>query len=181
MNNPKNTAKIVGILILTAYGVLVSEFVESKYIVFIADVISGFSVIGIAVLLSAYFKPVNKNLTLVYLGVKILEGLLMVVGGFAYLFINLQYLRAAIYDGIHTYAFIIGGYLLYYLIIKSKIVPKFIGIWGLLAISALLLTTILKFLGISYPSALDGLLVLIITNEVFMAFWLLIKGFNKNI
>jgi hypothetical protein len=180
MKKTKNTARIIGILILTAYGVLIGEVTKSIYIVLASDVISGLSVIGIAYFLSSYFKTYNNKLTLAYLFVKIMEGALMILGGILYLINSLQYIRGNIYEGIHLYTFIIGGYILYYLMYKTKIVPRFIAIWGFIAISSLFLTTFLKMLNISYPTVLEGLLVLIITNEVFLAFWLIFKGFNPS-
>jgi len=61
MKKQKKTVIIVGVLILTAYGVLVSVLTQSRIIVMIADIISGLSVIGIAVFMYPYFKSIGKN------------------------------------------------------------------------------------------------------------------------
>jgi len=66
------------------------------------------------------------------------------------------------------------------LLYKSELVPKFISIWGALGILALFVSTALKLFGVQY-AVIDYFLVLIITNEIFLAIWLIIKGFNKSV
>ena len=51
----KKRAVYIGIMILLAYGVLVSGMTQAKVPVLIADMISGLSVIGIAVLMYPLF------------------------------------------------------------------------------------------------------------------------------
>jgi hypothetical protein len=174
-----NRAIFVGILLLAAYGVLASSLTQSKIIVMLADVISGLAVIGIAVLMFPLFKKSNKQLSLGYLFLKYVEGSLMIIAGLLFLSTSTQYLHNLIYDSIHVYVFIISGFMFYYLLYKSELVPKFISIWGVSGIFALLISTIFKLANIQYP-IIDYLLVLIITNEIFLAIWLMVKGFNKS-
>jgi len=166
---------LAGVLILTAYLMLVKEVTDSKIWVLITDIISGFSVIGIAFILFPYFKRTTRLLSFGYLTLKILEGSLMIAGGVFFIF-NAS-IREWIYSNIHLYTFIISGLFLYILLYKSRIVPRFISLWGIIAIFFLTLSTVLKLFGMSYP-VLDASLILIITNEVFLAIWLMLKGFN---
>jgi hypothetical protein len=175
----KTRAFLVGILILVAYGVLASSLTKSKIIVMIADVISGLAVIEIAVLMFPFFKQLNKYLSLGYLILKYTEGILMIMAGLLFLSTSLQYMRDTIYNNVHIYVFIISGFMFYYLFYKSKLVPKFISVWGAFGIFALLVSTLLNLVNIHYL-IIDYLLSLIITNEVFLAIWLMIKGFNKS-
>ena len=93
----------------------------------VADIISGLSVIGIAVLMFPLFRGSDRPLPPAYLVLKFIEGVLMIVAG----------------------------------------------------IGALAISTIFKLIG--RPQAfLDYFLILIITNEVFLAVWLFIKGFNTD-
>ncbi|MCX5780020.1 MAG: DUF4386 domain-containing protein [Firmicutes bacterium] len=165
----------VGILILLAYGVLVSSVTQSKIPVLIADLISGLSVIAIAVLMYPIFKVFNKKASQVYLLLKYIEGFLMIVGGFVFL-VSAKF-RGVIYDNIHIYVFIIGALVFYYLLYIGKIVPRFISIWGLLGTVALVISTGLKLFNLNFP-IVDYFLILIITNEVFLAGWLIFRGFN---
>ena len=173
----KTRAVLVGILILVAYGVLASSLTQSKIIVMLADVISGLAVIGIAVLMFSLFKQFNKSLSREYLILKYIEGILMIIAGLVFLSTSLQYIRDMIYNGFHVYIFIISGFMFYYLLYKSELVPRFISVWGALGTFALLVSTLLKLINLHY-SVIDYFLFLIITNEVFLAIWLMIKGFN---
>jgi hypothetical protein len=171
----KARAVYVAILILVAYGVLVSEFTQAKFTVMGADVISGIAVIGIAVLMYPLFLSYNKPVSKSYLILKYAEGILMVLGGLV--FLSSSELRTSIYDNAHIYTFIISGALFYYLLYISKLVPRFISIWGALGIAALSVSTFLGLFDVSIQ-VLDYFVVLVITNEVFLAGWLIIKGFN---
>lgn len=171
----RKRAVYVGIMILLAYGVLVSGMTQAKLPVLAADVISGLSVIGIAVLMYPLFKVHNKAVSQTYLGLKYIEGILMIIAGFV--FLTSPSVRVMIYDDIQIYPFILGAFVFYYLLYLSKLVPRFISVWGLLGTATLALTTGLKLFGQSFP-VLDYFLILIITNEFFLAGWLMAKGFS---
>jgi hypothetical protein len=170
---------LVGAFILIAYGILLSALTESTVIIMIADIISGLSVIGIAVLMFPLFRGSDRLLPPAYLAMKFVEGLLMIAGGIIYFNPTMQNLRDLIYDGIHLYVFIVSGAFFYILLLRCKPVPGFISIWGMAGIGALAISTIFRLVG--NPQAfLDYFLILIITNEVFLALWLLIKGFKTD-
>jgi hypothetical protein len=175
--NNKTKAIFAGIFILVAYGVLVSGITSSKPAVMISDVMSGLAVIGIAVIMHPFFKISGKKLSWSYLLLKILEGTLMIAAGIFFLSNSLQYMRDWIYNGIHLCVFIVSGFIFYYLLYKTKLVPRFISVWGAVAILALLVKTVFAIVKLSFP-ILDFMLILIITNEVFLAIWLMVKGFN---
>lgn len=168
----------MGVFILTAYGVLVSGLTSSKITIMLADVISGLSVIGIAIMIYPLFKKTNKSLTNTYIVLKIIEGLLMVIGGFLILTNSTVFLKDWLYNNIHIYVFIVSAFIFYYLFLKSKLIPRYISIWGLAAIGFLFLKTLLNLFGIN-SQIIDIFLILVITNEVYLAIWLMIKGFNN--
>lgn len=175
----KSRAIFVGVLILVAYGILVSSLTQNKILVMLADVISGLAVMGTAFLMYPLFKDSNKPLSLSYLILKCVEGSLMILSGLFFLSTSSEYLREVIYENIHMYVFIISAFIFYYLLFKLEIVPKFISIWGAAGIVALLTSTLLHLANLNYP-LIDYLLVLVITNEVFLAIWLMVKGFNRS-
>lgn len=176
----KIRAFLVGLFILIAYGVLANLFTDSKTIICLADVISGTAVIGIAVLIYPLFKLAEQKLSLIYLGLKVLEGSSMILGGVFFLSSSLAPLRGFIYENVHLYIFIVSAGLFYYLLQKAKLIPRFIAIWGLVAIFFLAIKSLLSSLGLNFL-LLDLSLLLIITNEVFLAGWLMIRGFNKTV
>jgi hypothetical protein len=174
----KKVSILVGILILTAYLMLTGEFTDSKLIILFTDIISGLSVIGIPILLKPFLQKDYKPLFSGYFFLKIIEGALMILGGILFLSNSLHIYRDWIYEAPHLFTFITSGFMFYWLLYKSNLVPKFISIWGMVAIFSLFIQAVLGFIGLSHP-IIEALLILIITNEVFLAFWLMIKGFNQ--
>ena len=173
----KARSVLVGVFILIAYGVLVSTLTESRVAVMVADVFSGIAVISIAVLMFPLFREIKGTMPLFYLLLKFVEGLLMVAGGILYLNTQSQHFRELIYEGIHLYAFIVSGFLFYILLDHLRLVPRFICFWGMAGIGTLTVSTVLKLVGL--PTVIiDYFLVLIITNEIFLAVWLFVKGLN---
>ncbi len=174
----KTRAVLVGVLIILAYGVLIGAATDSRVVVMVADVISGLSVIGIAILMYPLFKETYRKISWMYLFTKLAEGGLMIFAGILFLSPDLAYTKEIIYQSIHLYLFIAGGFLLYFLFYKTNLIPRFISVWGAAGIFALFVSTVLGLFGISHP-ILEAFLLLIITNEVFMAIWLIVRGFRK--
>ncbi len=178
MNSNRKTAILVGVLILTAYGVLVSLFTESLKIIVLFEAMSGVAVIAIAVLMFPIFKPWNKRITIGYLVVKVLEGGLMIIAGI--LILSNSSLLLGIRDLInvsHAYFFIAASMLLYYLLYQSKIIPRFISIWGVVALISLLIGNLLEVMGNTNPM-IKLFYPLIMLNEIFLAIWLISRGFR---
>lgn len=71
--------------------------------------------------------------------------------------------------------FCLGAGMLYYLLFKSKLVPRFISIWGLIAVALLFTEMMLITFGNSKGMILMAPMGL---NEIFLGFWLIFKGFN---
>jgi hypothetical protein len=178
MNTYKKTAIIVGALILIAYAVMASEVLESLIIVVLLEVISGVAVIAIAVLMYPILKPYNEKVTLWYAIFKVIEGVLIVIAGI--LLLSPDPLLLGIRDWInvsHVYiSFIPAALLFYYLLYISKLVPRFISVWGVIALISLLIGNLLEITGYSNPI----FYLLIVSNEVFLAIWLIVKGFNSS-
>jgi len=64
----------------------------------------------------------------------------------------------------------------YYLLYQSKLIPRWISVWGGIAAILLILVNLLEVAGI-----ISGLMILklpIILNELVLALWLIFKGFN---
>ena len=177
----------VGALILLAYSMLLYDFTGNVPFGAAADILSGLAVIGIAVLMFPLFRAKNSAaphaagnniMNYAYLISKWGEGLLMIVAGFCVLSPSTRDYRSLIYGNIHVYFFITGALLFYYLLFRTRLVPRFLSVWGLGATVVLLLVTGLKLAGIE-SVILDALLMPMIGNEVILAIWLMVKGFTK--
>jgi len=177
----KKRASYVGILILVAYCMLAYTITNNKILGVITDIISGLAVIGIPLLMFPLFNTTkNKTLNYAYLFSRFLEGILMIIGGIFILDPSLEPFRESIYSNIHIYFFILGALFFYVLSYRTQVIPKFISIWGMIATLILLIITILRLFDIN-STILDTLLVPMILNEIFLAIWLIIKGFNSKI
>ena len=175
----KSRARLVGILILVAYSMLTYDATGIVSLGVVMDIISGLAVIGIAVLLYPIFSRIGKDtLNRLYLGSRVIEGALMVLGGILLLFAGGEGTRAYIYSNIHILFFIAGALFFYMLLYASAIIPKFISIWGIIATILLIALTLVQVAGID-PGVFQVLLLPIVTNEIFLAFWLMIKGFSS--
>ena len=102
----------------------------------------------------------------------------MIIAGIMFLSPLLLGARDWIYM-VHTYIFILSALLFYYLLYRSKLIPRFISVWGVIAIILLLMVNLLEITGYSHPM-LIYLYLPIVSNEVFLAVWLMVKGFNPS-
>lgn len=72
-----------------------------------------------------------------------------------------------------------GALIFYFALYQSKLLPRWISIWGLIAIVMMMTSALLAMFAIALPDAIFGLLVVpIAAQEMVMALWLIIKGFN---
>ena len=175
----RRSSIIVGALILIAYAVLFSGTLEAL-IVMLIELISGVAVIGIAVIMFPILKTYNEKLDLGYIIIKIIEGGLMIIAGIMFLSQNtlLLEIRDWIYVS-HAYIFILGALIFYYLLYQSKLIPRYISVWGVIAVIMLLVGNLLEIMGFSL-AMLIFLFLPIMLNEVFLAIWLIAKGFNED-
>jgi hypothetical protein len=180
MNTHRKTALIVGVLMLVAYSVIGSGNPEAKVLGMLLEVISGFAVIAIAVLMFPILKPFNKKASFWYIVIRIIEGGLLVVTGILFLSNNTSLLE--IYAGIHAahgYIFGIAALIFNYLLYRSKIIPRWLSVFGVIATLLLLIVNLLEVTGI--VSELMILKFPIFLNEIVLAIWLIAKGFNPSV
>ena len=72
--------------------------------------------------------------------------------------------------------FSLGALLLYSSMYVSRIVPRFISVWGLIGVALILMLNLLALApGLAIVFALP-----IILNEIFLGGWLIVKGFNPS-
>lgn len=176
--NQRRKAAIVGVLILVAYSMLAGGNPDARVAGMVLEVISGAAVIGIALIMYPLLKPYNDKVSLLYIGLRSIEGLLMIITGALFLSYNSQLLaiRDSIWAG-HAYVFISGALVFYYLLYISTLIPRWLSGWGIIASILLLLGNLMEFAGMT-PSM--ALYLPIIANEVVLAIWLIVKGFNQS-
>jgi hypothetical protein len=77
--------------------------------------------------------------------------------------------------------FCVGALMLYYMFYKSNLIPRWISVWGFIAIALHLATCILILLDLqSTFSMVNTMMNLpIALQEMVMAVWMIVKGFNS--
>lgn len=76
-----------------------------------------------------------------------------------------------------SFAFIIGASCLYTLFYRTRLIPRWISVWGALALGPYLAAYLLKFFNVS--ASLDLLYVPLAVQEMVMAIWLIARGFDQ--
>jgi hypothetical protein len=87
---------------------------------------------------------------------------------------------------VSTIVFLMGAVMFYFILYRSKLVPLWLSAWGLIAIIPYLTTCILGMFSVintdmSSDSSIHSILVFpLALQEMVLAAWLIIKGFNKS-
>ena len=168
------------------------------------EFISALAVVLIPVLLFPILKKHNEVLALGYVSFRLFEAVLLSVAQILKLsLVNLSQnylnkggvdasyfknignsIQSVIYwvdhDGlIYLFVFGIGALILYSALYKSKLIPRWLSIWGLISAVAILIASVMATFGISLVLAML-LVIPIAFQEQAMAIWLIVKGFNPS-
>ena len=162
------------------------------------DLVTSASVFGIAVILFPILKKHSERIALWYVGLRLNEWVTSTISGIfllTILAISKEYVLADAPES--AYLLTLGKYLLkargstqtlallgfcmsaslfYYLLFTSRLLPRFISIWGLVGV-LLLFSEILSNI---FGHSLGGIIVMLPMglNEIFLGIWLIVKGFN---
>ncbi len=221
MNSNKRTARIVGVLFITAtvsavlsglltgpvlddpdYLINVSANENQVLIAALLELILAVSVVGIAVILFPILKKQNEALALGYVGLRILEAVIIIVGAISALLLlrlNQEYVAgtpdASYFQTLGTlllaerdWTFLLGPVIVFslnslilnYLLYQSRLVPRFISVWGLIGATILLASGLLGMFDIYSIESTVFLAAPIGVNEMVLAVWLIAKGFNSS-
>ncbi len=210
-----NNARIAGILFITATvaavisGVFLESLSDPDYLVLVSanknDVLTGvlldftcaLAVVAIPVMLYPILKQYNETLALGYIGTRILESVILVVGdisNLSLLSLSQEYVLASAPDdsfqilgtllqATYDWTFLLGpgivfsitALILNYILYKSKLVPRWLSGWGLFGATSLLVGDMLAIFGYDQVMLFA---VPIGLQEMVFAVWLIVKGFN---
>ncbi len=160
------------------------------------ELMNGVAYIGITVLMYAILKSRFESIALAYVGFRMIEFVMQVLADMSplsLLSLGEDYVTAGAADTItyelagsmlladRTWAFemiaitfALGALCFYVMLYQSRLIPRFISIWGFIGASVVLAYTVFDLLGVTIPDL--GLLMLL--NELFLGGWLIAKGFN---
>jgi hypothetical protein len=166
------------------------------------ELVNVVAVIGIAVFMFPILRKQNEALALSYVAFRIVEAALLVVAvvsplllialsqaylaagageastfqTFGTLFITA---RAHLSGLLLTVFFSLGALVLYYLLYRTKLVPRWLSVWGLIAVALVLTWNLLETFGISFNVGIIFGLPIIL-NEIVLGIWLIVKGFDSS-
>lgn len=163
------------------------------------DMLTALGVSFLGVILYITLRKQNEKIALTALGFYWLEVALLAVSrmdAFSLLQLSHEYASSAqsttllllgqiAYDSmdfvgntLHMLAFCFGGILFYYLLFKSGVVPRWMSLWGLIAIFPMLAGTFAQMLGYSIPFSFY---LPYVPFELVIGFWILFKGINVDV
>ncbi|NJD78839.1 MAG: DUF4386 domain-containing protein [Candidatus Methanoperedens sp.] len=81
-----------------------------------------------------------------------------------------------------VFVFGLGALIFYYLLYQSKLIPRWLSIWGLIAVALQLATGLLIIFGLqtAFDTSNSIMNLPIFLQEMVMAVWLIVKGFNPS-
>jgi hypothetical protein len=77
--------------------------------------------------------------------------------------------------------FCVSALMLYYMFYQTRLIPRFLSLWGLIAAVLVLINTLFEIFGVELGTAFSmvtGLPMLL--NELFLGVWLIVKGFSSD-
>lgn len=163
------------------------------------ELLNGISVLGIAVIMYPLLKRQSEGIALGYVALRVLEcgmQVAMDMSPLSLLALSKEFIQAGAPKassfqilGVSYLAereaaalmllifFSSGALLFYYLLYQTKLVPRFISVWGAIAVAMIITMNILEVSSM----AIGMILALpIMANEIFLALWLIFKGFNPS-
>jgi len=79
-----------------------------------------------------------------------------------------------------VFAFSIGAFMYYYLFFQSRLVPRWLSGWGIIATMLMMTACVLSLFSDSPVTGYVLLIIPIAVQEMVLAIWLIVKGFNSS-
>jgi hypothetical protein len=79
-----------------------------------------------------------------------------------------------------VFSFCIGAFLYYYIFYQSRLIPRWLSGWGIIAIFLMLVACLLALFSGKPVTGYVSLVIPIAVQEMVLAVWLIIKGFNPS-
>ncbi len=91
---------------------------------------------------------------------------------------NILYQLHGFLGSVGSIIFLIGATFIYISFYRTQLIPRWLTIWGLVGVVPYMIYTLLKFFGVEH-SILFYLQMVLAPQEIVMAFWLIVKGFDR--
>jgi hypothetical protein len=180
----------------------VSENETTLIVGTLLELLNAIAVIGIAVMLFSYLRGHSLNNALGYIGFRVVEAVfcsLIVIGPLSLIPLSQEYMladaaqaaalstagalaiagRASVAGLLIPVFFGLGALLFYASAYQSGLLPRPLAAWGLIGAALILANCLLQTFSPELSMSLQMALALpMISNEIFLGFWLIVKGFN---
>ena len=174
---------------------------ETKFIsAMLLMLVDAIAVTGIAIVFYPILKKQNTVLALGYVGARVVESVLFIVHVIFLLTLftlSQEFVKAGLPDTSYLqtegivllaasdWAFSIGlgiiftlsAFILNYSLYVSKLVPRWLSVWGFIGALLSFFVVLMRFFNIHITETLD---VPIAIQEMVFALWLIVKGFNQD-
>jgi hypothetical protein len=167
------------------------------------DFIAAIAIVLIPIMLYPILKQHNEALALGYVGFRFLEGILFIfsaIKSLSLVSLSQEYIAAGAHDAscfeilgstihaqnhwstlIYIIVFTIGALMFYKVLFVSKLLPRFISIWGIAAVGLLMAGALIGLFELFETSNIMLLLgPPVALNEITLSIWLFAKGFNSS-
>jgi hypothetical protein len=164
--------------------------------------IAAFTSVGIAILMYPIMKGLNAGLALgsvVFRTVEAVFYMVAVVSLLSLLTLSQQFITAGAADRsslqavggfllslraratlLAVFAFSIGAFMYYYLFFQSRLIPRWLSGWGVVATILMITACVLSLFSGNPITGYTLLVIPIALQEMVLAVWLIVKGFNPS-
>jgi len=168
------------------------------------ELVYAFACASIAIWLYPVLKKHDEALALGSVAFRLIEGILSIVSVTALLMLltlSQEYVKAGAPDASYFQtvgtsifalrdwtgtlsgaAFILGALMYYYTFYRSKLIPRWLSVWGLIGVPFWIASILLRMFGVIEGFSTNAILLdlPIAVNEMVLAVWLIVKGFNTS-
>jgi len=161
--------------------------------------IEAVAIVLLTVLLYTTLKKQNKIIARWAFGLWIIEAVFLAVrqiNAFSLLNVSQEFAKAGVPDSsyfqtlgslfyelmhfsydVQMVFYCIGGFLFYFLFLRSKYIPRLLALWGLIAVSVGFIGEVFALFGYDVPLYV---FLPILPFELAIGVWLIVKGFNSS-
>jgi len=181
------------------YLAIISAKATQITIGFYLELINGIAVVGLAAMLFPILKKHNEYLSRAFIVFRIIESIFCIVSSIIPILLLLLIKEVVKSGGLNDpyiqtlgnlliaarsfmtsllipVFFCLGALLFYNISYQSKLIPRYISVWGIIGVVLILIVNLAKIdISIGLFLALP-----IILNELFLGIWLIVKGFNTS-
>ena len=196
-----SSSVFLGALDVSNYLTSISASENQVLIGMVLELIAAVSAFGTAVMLFPVLKKTMESLALGYVALRLIENIFYIVGalsipimltlgqGYVAAASNASYyqLLGTLLLALHDWSiwmgtlifFGLGSLTLNYLLYQSKLVPRFLSVWGLIGAALAFLFGLLSLFILTPGFNIFTILAIpIAVQEMVFAVWLIVKGFN---